>query len=261
MATDGPRHCDAQVDELRVHAACADHRLDRVVTARRLGITSPLPQVPSMALGSLRSGRSTWVPRSPRSPPTGSTRKPYLVDAVADRDGRRSSSTSPDASSGVVADGAVRERHPDGRHHERYGDTCPIRRPPAGRGKDGHDVGLRGRVVRRLHAAACRPRCGWARRSGRRTRCGTSVASGSPVAHAGAHLAGLHGPRASGTMICLGSSRPGGAQGGLPAHRRRARPSTHPTARRRRRHRRPGRRRHGTDPGGRRGKTPKSGEG
>jgi penicillin-binding protein 1A len=62
--------------------------LDRVAnTARRLGITSPLPQVPSMALGALEVKPIDMAAAFAAFANDGVYAKPYLVDEVLDRDG------------------------------------------------------------------------------------------------------------------------------------------------------------------------------
>jgi penicillin-binding protein 1A len=62
--------------------------LDRVArTAKRLGITSPLPEVPSMALGSLEVRPIDMAAAYASFANDGVYAKPYLVDEVRDRDG------------------------------------------------------------------------------------------------------------------------------------------------------------------------------
>jgi penicillin-binding protein 1A len=62
--------------------------LDRVAsTAKRLGITTPLPQVPSMALGSLEVRPIDMAAAYASFAADGIYAKPYLVDEVLDRDG------------------------------------------------------------------------------------------------------------------------------------------------------------------------------
>ena len=63
--------------------------IDRVArTARRLGITTPLPEVPSMALGSLEVRPIDMAAAFASFANDGVYAKPYFVDEVVDRDGK-----------------------------------------------------------------------------------------------------------------------------------------------------------------------------
>ena len=106
--------------------------IDRVArTAQRLGITTPLPEVPSMALGSLEVRPIDMAAAFASFANDGVHAKPYFVDEIVDRDGkvlfhekpvtRRAVSIETarlvnDILSGVITSGTgTRARFPDGR--------------------------------------------------------------------------------------------------------------------------------------------------
>jgi penicillin-binding protein 1A len=76
--------------------------IDRVAhTAKRLGITTPLPEVPSMALGSLEVRPIDMAAAYASFANDGVYAKPYLVDEVLDRDGKSIFRHRPETHRGV----------------------------------------------------------------------------------------------------------------------------------------------------------------
>ena len=108
--------------------------------------------------------------------------EPTPVLRVIDRDGNVLIDNSEPASDPGAEGGRGRQRHrhPPGRARSRH--RRGSRPRPARRRQDRHHPGQQGRLVRRLHARRCPPRCGWATRTRRRqpraeAACATSRAS------------------------------------------------------------------------------------